>query len=155
MKPVEHTIKQQGAHPTILPQQVAQQVKLLSRFTTVRQTTESLAEPLSAEDCSLQSMPDTSPTKWHLAHTSWFFETFMLERFEPSFKPFDPSFKVLFNSYYNGVGDKHPRAERGLISRPDLAKVLDYRRDITERMLRLLSTTSNAELNKLSAIMTE
>ena len=93
---------------------------LLNRFTSVRKITEKLAAPLSAEDCNLQSMPDTSPVKWHLAHTSWFFETFILERFEHfthDFKPFHPAFRVLFNSYYNGIGDKHPRHERGLISR--------------------------------------
>lgn len=115
-----------------------------SRFTSVRNSTLRLIANLSAEDCCLQSMPDASPVKWHLAHTSWFFETFILEKFEPDFKPFDPSFKVLFNSYYNGVGDKHPRAERGLISRPDLQSVLAYRRNITERMMVLLAADANS-----------
>lgn len=107
---------------------------LRERFLRVRQTTERLAAPLSEEDCALQAMPDASPTKWHLAHTSWFFETFLLEKFTSGFKPFDPAFRVLFNSYYNGVGDKHPRAERGLISRPDLATVLKYRHHVTARI---------------------
>ncbi len=107
---------------------------LLERFLHVRQTTERLAAPLSEEDCALQAMPDASPTKWHLAHTSWFFETFLLEKYTAGFKPFDPAFRVLFNSYYNGVGDKHPRPERGLISRPDLATVLKYRHHVTERI---------------------
>ena len=70
-----------------------------------------LAEPLSAEDCCAQSMPDASPVKWHLAHTTWFFETFILEPREPGFAPFHPAFRVLFNSYYNGVGAK-PSARR-------------------------------------------
>ena len=110
-----------------------------SRYKTVRQQSEALAKPLSAEDCQLQSMPDASPTKWHLAHLTWFFETFILEKYESNFKPFDASFRVLFNSYYNGVGDKHLRAQRGLISRPTLCDVLAYRQAIDERVLMLLA----------------
>ena len=111
---------------------------LAARFAHVRATAESLAAPLSSEDASLQSMPDASPVKWHLAHTSWFFETFILERFDAAFRPFNPAFRVLFNSYYNAVGDKHPRDERGLISRPNLAEVLAYRRHVTARIAELL-----------------
>ncbi len=91
---------------------------LQQRFDAVRRRSLSLAEPLSDEDCCAQSMPDASPVKWHLAHTTWFFETFILERHEPGFAPFHPAFRVLFNSYYNGVGEKHPRAQRGLLTRP-------------------------------------
>jgi ergothioneine biosynthesis protein EgtB len=121
------------------PQKVATNSKALEqRFTHIRAQTEKFAAPISAEDAGLQSMPDASPTKWHLAHTSWFFETFLLERFDPAFQPFDPTFRVLFNSYYNGVGDKHPRPERGLISRPDLQTVLKYRAHITGRIHALL-----------------
>lgn len=112
---------------------------LAARFLAVRQQAENLARPLSAEDCQLQSMPDTSPTKWHLAHITWFFETFLLERFEENFKPFDAGFRVLFNSYYNGVGDKYPRPKRGLISRPSLAEVLDYRAQVNQRMLETMA----------------
>lgn len=108
------------------------------RFEQVRSVTVALAEPLSPEDCMAQSMPDASPVKWHLAHTSWFFETFLLEAFEPDFQPFDPAFRVLYNSYYEGVGDKHPRPERGLVTRPDLDTVKAYRQAVDERMLRLL-----------------
>ena len=97
---------------------------LAQRFQRVRAQTERLVQPLSAEDCQLQSMPDASPAKWHLAHLAWFFETFVLEKFEPGFKPFDAGFRVLFNSYYNGVGDKYPRPKRGLISRPSLQEGL-------------------------------
>ena len=96
--------------------------ELSQRFEKVRRQTEVLVEPLTAEDCQLQSMPDASPAKWHLAHLTWFFETFVLERFEPGFEPFNASFRVLYNSYYNGVGDKYPRPQRGLISRPSLKK---------------------------------
>jgi ergothioneine biosynthesis protein EgtB len=112
-------------------------------FADVRQATLALAAPLSPEDCQVQSMPEASPTKWHLAHITWFFETFILERFEPAFKPFDASFRVLFNSYYQDVGEMHPRAQRGLITRPTLADVLRYRADVDARMLRLLASHAN------------
>jgi ergothioneine biosynthesis protein EgtB len=105
----------------------------------VRRRSLALAEPLSDEDCGAQSMPDASPVKWHLAHTTWFFETFILERFEPHFKPFHPAFRVLFNSYYNGIGDKHPRAQRGLLTRPGMAAVRAYRADVDARIARLLA----------------
>ncbi len=82
---------------------------LRRRFASVRALGFDLARPLSEEDCCVQSMPDASPVKWHLAHTTWFFETFVLEKYEPDFRPFLPAFRVLFNSYYNGVGEKHPR----------------------------------------------
>ena len=113
--------------------------KLGERYQAVRQSTVALAAPLSAEDCCVQSMADTSPVKWHLGHTAWFFETFVLERWEGGFKPFDEAFRVLFNSYYNAVGDKHPRPQRGLLTRPSLATVLDYRADVDRRMRALLA----------------
>ena len=113
---------------------------LTRRFQRVRRQTEQLVQPLSAEDCQLQSMPDVSPAKWHLAHVTWFFETFVLERFEADFAPFDGHFRVLFNSYYNGIGDKHPRAQRGLISRPTLQHVMAYRAQVDARVLQLLTT---------------
>ena len=100
---------------------------LLERYRDVRSLTEWLVEPLSPEDSTVQSMPDASPAKWHLAHTSWFFETFVLERASAGFRPFDPRYRVLFNSYYNSVGDQHPRPDRGLVSRPSLREVREYR----------------------------
>jgi len=103
---------------------------LARRFTEIRRQTELLAEPLTAEDCQVQSMPDASPTKWHLAHTSWFFETFVLDG-----APLDPAYEYLFNSYYEAVGPRHPRAARGLLSRPSLDEVRGYRRRIDERVL--------------------
>ena len=125
---------------------------LAVRFAHVRGHTQHLIKPLSAEDCQLQSMPDASPAKWHLAHLTWFFETFVLERFEPQFKPFDSSFRVLYNSYYNGVGDKYPRAKRGLISRPSLNEVLAYRQHVDARVQHVISSvsdTNRAELTQL------
>ncbi len=115
------------------------QCDLSKRYMEVRATTLALAAPLSDEDCQIQSMPDASPTKWHLAHITWFFETFILERFEPHFAPFDASFRVLFNSYYQGVGARHPRAQRGLISRPSLTEVKRYRAQVDARMLALMA----------------
>jgi ergothioneine biosynthesis protein EgtB len=112
---------------------------LLEAFHSVRRRTLELAQPLSDEDCCAQSMPDASPLKWHIAHTTWFFETFILERYEAGFRPFHPAFRVLFNSYYNGVGDKHPRPQRGLLTRPSLDEVRAYRDDIDRRIAQLLA----------------
>lgn len=109
------------------------------RYRAVRNRTLALAAPLSAEDCCVQSMPDASPAKWHLGHTAWFFETFVLAACEPGFQPFDPAFRVLFNSYYNAVGARHPRPQRGLLTRPGLEQVLAYRADVDRRMLRVLA----------------
>ncbi len=112
---------------------------LRAHYESVRDCTVNLAAPLSAEDCCAQSMPDASPVKWHLAHTTWFFETFVLERWESAYQPFDASFRVLFNSYYNAVGARHPRPQRGLLTRPSLSAVLAYRADVDSRMLALLA----------------
>ena len=112
---------------------------LIDHYHQVRQHSLLLAEPLSDEDCGAQSMPDASPVKWHLAHTTWFFETFILESMEAAFAPFHPAFRVLFNSYYNGVGEKHPRAQRGLLTRPGMAQVRAYRADVDARIGRLLA----------------
>jgi ergothioneine biosynthesis protein EgtB len=92
------------------------------RFQDVRTCTEQLAEPLSAEDQTVQSMPDASPTKWHLAHTTWFFETFVLRPHAPGYGPFDPAYEYLFNSYYEAVGPRHPRPQRGMLTRPGLSE---------------------------------
>jgi ergothioneine biosynthesis protein EgtB len=116
---------------------------LAQSFADVRRATLALAAPLSPEDCQVQSMPDASPTKWHLAHITWFFETFILERFEPAFKPFDARYRVLFNSYYQGVGEMHPRAQRGLITQPTLADVVRYRADVDTRVLQLLASSAD------------
>ena len=120
------------------------------RFAQVRQASVGLAAPLSAEDCQVQSMPDASPTKWHLAHVTWFFETFVLEVHERGFVPFDDSFRVLFNSYYQGIGEQHPRARRGLVTWPTLAEVLRYRANVDRRMQTMLAAREgDAELAAL------
>ncbi len=126
---------------------------LADRYTSIRQASLALAAPLSAEDCQVQSMADASPAKWHLAHITWFFETFILERFEAEFRPFDPAFRVLFNSYYQGVGDQYPRARRGLVTRPTLAEVKRFRADVDERMLALIEARpGDPELESLVAL---
>jgi ergothioneine biosynthesis protein EgtB len=101
--------------------------RFVERYQAVRKMTEGLARPLSPEDCQIQSMPDASPVKWHLAHTTWFFETFVLAPHVGGFEAFHPSFVYLFNSYYNSVGDRLARPRRGLITRPTLEEVYAYR----------------------------
>ncbi|MEO7093964.1 MAG: ergothioneine biosynthesis protein EgtB, partial [Polyangiales bacterium] len=115
--------------------------QLEARYRAVRAQTVALAAPLSPEDMQVQSMPDASPTKWHLAHTTWFFETFVLARAlggEAAHRPFDPAYALLFNSYYEAVGPRHPRPSRGLLTRPDAKEVARYRAAIDARMLELL-----------------
>ena len=111
-----------------------------ARFLEVRRRTEDLAAPLSPEDAQVQSMPDVSPTKWHLAHTTWFFETLLLAGYDPDFAPFDPDFAYLFNSYYETLGARHPRPCRGLVTRPALTSIHAYRAAISERLCALLDS---------------
>ena len=119
-----------------------------TRFQHVRQQTLALCAGLSAEDLQLQSMPDASPGKWHLAHTSWFFEQFVLGR-DPAYRPRDPAWHYLFNSYYQSVGPMHARPQRGLLSRPSLDEVRDYRRYIDDAVSELLGREHDAELPAL------
>jgi ergothioneine biosynthesis protein EgtB len=122
-----------------IPAEPAAAAALAERYTAVRAHTLALAAPLSEADAQVQSMPDASPAKWHLAHVTWFFETFVLERFEPGFRPYEPAFRVLYNSYYNGIGDQYPRPRRGLISRPSLDAIRAWRADVDARMVGLLA----------------
>jgi formylglycine-generating enzyme required for sulfatase activity len=121
----------------VVPQDVA------ARFARVRARSEELAAPLSPEDAMVQSMPDASPTKWHLAHTTWFFEEFLLARFERDHRWPDPRYRVLFNSYYGGVGPSHVRAGRGVLSRPSLDEVRRWRADVDARVHALLKATGD------------
>ena len=110
----------------------------IERFTETRRESEALTVNLTPEDQSIQSMPDVSPTKWHLAHTTWFFETFILTTLDPSYRIFDPAFAYLFNSYYEAVGPRHPRPERGLLSRPAIDVIGAYRDHVSTAMTRFI-----------------
>lgn len=127
---------------------------LAARFADVRETSLTLAARLSPEDMVVQSMPDASPTKWHLAHTTWFFETFVLEPLEPDHTPFNPAFRVLFNSYYHAVGAQHPRPQRGILTRPALDDVMRYRAATDERVMALLDHADHRTLAEIAPILT-
>jgi ergothioneine biosynthesis protein EgtB len=107
---------------------------LYERFRRIRDHTEALASALTNEDQCVQSMPDASPAKWHRAHTTWFFEQFVLVPFIPGYQVFDPAFSFLFNSYYEAVGARHPRPYRGLLTRPSADQVTEYRRHVDAAM---------------------
>lgn len=124
---------------------------LIERFAAVRGATETLAEPLSPEDQLLQSMPSASPTKWHRAHTTWFFEEFVLV--PRGFAPEHAEYRFLFNSYYDAVGPRHPRPARGMLSRPSAAAVAAYRRAVDGRMVELLARLDEAELAALRPLL--
>jgi ergothioneine biosynthesis protein EgtB len=127
---------------------------LLARYHQVRAAMEAAARPLSAEDMGVQSMQDASPTKWHLAHTSWFYETFVLS--DPVFggyRDFDPAFNFLFNSYYEAVGDRHPRPKRGLLTRPTADEVLRYRAHVDAAMADRLPRLKEADFHRLRPII--
>lgn len=122
------------------------------QFLDVRSRTEELAAPLGPEDQTVQSMPDVSPTKWHRAHTTWFFETFVLAPFDPGARPFDPTFDYLFNSYYEAVGERHPRARRGVLSRPGAEEVAAYRREVDASVAALLEHDDRLELHQVAEL---
>jgi len=128
--------------------------ELLETYRSVRRMTESLCEPLETEDYVIQSMPDASPAKWHLAHTSWFFETFVLAKGMPGYRPLDPRYRYLFNSYYYAVGPMHARPERGLISRPTVGDVYAYRHHVDEAMHRFLEEADPPTFERFSFVIT-
>jgi ergothioneine biosynthesis protein EgtB len=123
---------------TVTSPEITEGQALASAYAAVRDFSESLCEGLATEDYVVQSMPDVSPTKWHLAHTSWFFETFVLQPHMPAYRPLDPAYAFLFNSYYVQAGERHCRAQRGYISRPTVAEVYSYRRHVDQAMRALL-----------------
>jgi ergothioneine biosynthesis protein EgtB len=112
---------------------------MLELYQQTRQISEKICQPLEIEDYTIQSMPDVSPPKWHLAHTTWFFETFLLLPYLPEYQVFDPQFGYLFNSYYEAIGARHPRHQRGILSRPTVAEVYQYRAYVDRAMTTLLS----------------
>ncbi|MGD9538004.1 MAG: ergothioneine biosynthesis protein EgtB [Alphaproteobacteria bacterium] len=124
-----------------------------ARFREVRAQSEALCATLEPEDYVVQSMPDASPTKWHLAHVSWFFETFVLGRFADSYRVFHPGFGYLFNSYYEGAGPRHPRPERGLLTRPTVAEVYAYRAHVDAAMLAFIDKGAEAALAEAAPLI--
>ncbi len=129
--------------------QVLSSDDLIALFKRSRKHSIDLIANLSPEDCQAQSMEDASPAKWHLAHVTWFYELMLLKPFENQFSYWNPQFAILFNSYYNGVGDKHPRNKRGLITRPSMEEVLAWRKNIDKRVTELLRKESSSELRWL------
>lgn len=126
---------------------------LAERYRAVRHGTERLCEPLETEDYVIQTMTDVSPTRWHLAHVSWFFETFILKPHQPGYEPLNPHYAYLFNSYYVQAGERHGRAERGFLSRPTVAEVYAYRAYVDEHVLALLATASADTLRDLAPLV--
>lgn len=126
---------------------------IFSHYKKIRSYSEDLAHPLNPEDFVVQSMPDVSPPKWHLAHVTWFFEKFILEKFNPEYKIFDPSFHELFNSYYLSVGQPFSRPDRGLLSKPYVAEVFEYRRWVDNAILALEGALDEESRGRLAYLM--
>ena len=145
-----------SSHPSPQPQTSAgpSRADLLTQYQSVRVLTEDLAEPLTPEDQNLQSMPDASPAKWHRAHTTWFFETFVLIPYQPGYACFDHKFGYLFNSYYEAVGERHPRPERGLLSRPDCETVGAYRIHTDHAIEALIHAASEETWSHIAGLIT-
>lgn len=129
--------------------QLKPQTSLLDRYQSVRRVSEQICQPLAIEDYILQAMPDVSPPKWHLAHTTWFFETFLLVPHLPSYEVFHPKFGYLFNSYYEAVGARHPRPQRGLLSRPTVEEVYCYRAYVDQAMEQFLKQVRDSPIESL------
>jgi ergothioneine biosynthesis protein EgtB len=129
-----------GRDCSVVSTRIATGQGIQALYERIRRVSVELCAPLETEDYVIQTMPDVSPPKWHLAHTTWFFETFILSEFVGGYEPVNPAYRILFNSYYNAAGDKHPRPERGFLSRPTVEEVLGYRHRIDSRMLELLNS---------------
>lgn len=132
----------------------AQRSELAASFQDVRSATTALCEPLGPEDHVVQAMDDVSPPKWHLAHTTWFFDTFVLEPYSPGYEPVEPAYRVLFNSYYQSVGEQHPRPRRGLLSRPTIDEVHVYRQRVDGLVLELIHGARPAEWSEIARRVT-
>jgi len=126
---------------------------LTVEYSRVRTNTQVMVERLGAEDMLVQTMEDVSPTKWHLAHTSWFWETFLLQEMLDGYRVHDRTYNYLFNSYYNAIGDRHPRGQRGFLSRPGLEEVLAYRRHVDAAMMQLLGGLDDDALCRVEALV--
>jgi ergothioneine biosynthesis protein EgtB len=138
---------------SLIPASQSRIESLCDRFHQIRKFTNALCAGLEPEDCVVQSMPDVSPTKWHLAHTTWFFETFILKKFVPGYRAEIPEYAYLFNSYYNAAGDMHRRDLRGLISRPTVNEAQRYRASIDSHMDDLLSNSDESLLDEIEPLL--
>jgi len=125
---------------------------LWEAYRRVRQTTEALRAPLEVEDCVVQSMAEASPTKWHMAHTTWFFETFVLST-QAEYAPVDPKYSYLFNSYYNAIGERIARDRRGLMTRPTVAEVARYRAEVDDRVRSFLDQVDDEMIDRIRGVM--
>lgn len=123
----------------------------LQQFRTIRQDSENLCQSLQVEDYVIQTAPEASPAKWHLAHVTWFYETFILSDFSPNYREFHPRFRYLFNSYYEQVGEFFPRSQRGLLSRPTVEEVYRYRAYVDEQMAQLIETANEENWSTIAA----
>ncbi len=126
---------------------------LIAHYQAVRGATEAMCSGLSPEDCNLQAMPETSPAKWHMAHTSWFFDAFVLEPFQADYVPHNPLYRMLFNSYYNGIGAQYPRPQRGLLSRPSLDEVYAYRAVVDLAVNGLLAENTHPQAARIRELV--
>lgn len=127
---------------------------LCRHYQQIRQFTEILCQPLAIEDYVIQSMPDVSPSKWHLAHTSWFFEAFILRNYDPHYQPLNDTYHYLFNSYYEGKGKRHCRPKRGLISRPTVDEIFQYRAFVDRQLLNYLADAPSETYAELERLVT-
>lgn len=135
-----------------LPREDGQRAKL--EYQTVRNTTQGLCKPLCVDDYGVQTISEVSPPKWHLAHTTWFFETFLLQVFYPHYQPFHPRYGELFNSYYETLGGVYPRAKRGWLSRPTIEEIYRYRAYVDQHMLELIDTVTQTNIQEFSTRLT-
>lgn len=127
--------------------------QLIDRFNSVRAFTDKLCEPLETEDYVVQSMEDASPARWHIAHTTWFFETFFLQAADPQYRPLHPQYAFLFNSYYAQAGKRYPRPRRGLITRPTVQQVFEYRKSINEAVNESLATLNEEAWQRWASVV--
>ncbi len=135
-------------------QQLGQRERLQARYKAVRRASEALCAPLAIEDYGLQAMPDASPPKWHLAHTTWFFEIFLLRPYAQGYAPFHPRYEYLFNSYYEAVGPQFPRRQRGLLSRPAVEEVYRYRAYVDAALAGLIAGAPETDWTEIAARLT-
>jgi ergothioneine biosynthesis protein EgtB len=148
--------REANARPTTVAilEHDSERQRLREQYQHIRQFSESLCRPLATEDYVIQSMPDCSPTKWHLAHVSWFFETFLLKPFLSSYQTPNPGYAYLFNSYYNAVGERYPRPQRGHISRPTVEDAYRYRSHVDEHVIDLLECAEERDVPSIAPIVT-